>query len=170
MMDFDLSNNALNEIFFTILKGADSSGTGKIDKYWKVISQTKFDDYIDYLNDKSQTDNDLEKISVLKKGYPIGDDSIGVYVYTQSGEDSIGVDFVDGLVYATVFVEIRIKKEQTSYIWKYQDAMLNFLMSYNFGIATAGITAKTYNIDNQDNANYSQIRVDFILQSLSDVN
>ena len=50
MMDFDLSNNALNEIFFTILKGADRSGTGKIDNYWKVISQTKFDYYIKYLN------------------------------------------------------------------------------------------------------------------------
>lgn len=170
MTDFNLLNSALNEIYFTLLEGADGSGTGKVNEKWRVTSQTKFDDYIDYLNSQSENDNDLEKIDILKKGPAISDDNIGVYVYTQSGDESVIADFVDGIVYATVFVDMRVRKEQTPYLWKYQDAMMNFLMSFTFGIATIGVSAKTYSIDNQDSGNYATFRVDFILQPLNDAN
>ena len=162
-----LVNSALNELYLYFL------GNGKINtKTWEVVKQTGFDDYLDELNALFENDTDLQHIDILKKGFAntANNNKIGIYIRTDSSVESVVVNFSDNTVYATVFVDIRLRDEQSAYVWKYQDAVTDFLMSKPIGLETLGIIPRTYNKDNQDVANYATIRVDFILDNLVDEN
>lgn len=164
-IDFDLTNKALNELFFTFM----GEGSIKSDGSWIIDKQIAFNDYIDQKNAESTTDTDLDRIKYLKKGVPIQRGKLGLYVYTLSNEESTYVDYAAGYIYSTVFVEIDIENSQSALIWKYQDALLNFLMHYDFGLATVSMGAKTYTTESQDNGNYAVVQVDFVLQAISDI-
>lgn len=171
MVEYNLVNDALNEIFLYLLKGEDGSGSGKVNSKWEITSPSAFDEYIDERNALYDNDSDLQHIEILKKGYPSTDDRRGIYVYTLSKDSSIVVDLSSEFPRAmsTVFVEFRIRAEETAFIWKYQDALTGFFLETDFGEGgTLGMIIDTYSLDHQDSANYSIFRIDFVLKNLSD--
>lgn len=162
-------NTALNLIYLYLLKGKNGDGTGEIkkDNSWELVKQSAFDDFLDEYNSKYQNDTDLDKLQILKKGYPTATNKIGVYVYTLSDTESILVNYDDNKVYASIFIEIRIRDNQSDYIWKYQDALTDYLKELDSVIPII-ILGTTYNKENQDTANYAVIRYDFVLDNISD--
>jgi len=164
-------NTALNTIYLYLLKGVNGTGDGKVNSNWEIDknNQSAFDDFLDEFNAEFSNDKDLKKMEILKKGYPNDENRRGIYVYTDSDDQSLIIDWADGKVYATIYVQIRIRDEQNDYVWKYQDALTDYLQSDQLDIIErVGIIAKSYNKENQDGFNGSIIRFDFVLDYLTD--
>lgn len=161
-------NTALNLVYLFLLKGIDGDGKGKVNDNWEIQDgyQSAFDDYIDEYNAEFSNDKDLLKMEILKKGFPVDSNRRGVYVYTDSSDQSLIKDYTSSKVYATVIIQIRIRKEQSGYEWKYQDALIDYLEKLD--IEPVGVLATTYSTKNQDGFNGAIVRFDFVLDYLSD--
>lgn len=161
-------NTALNIIYLYLLKGADGEGNCKVNSNWEIEDgyQSSFDDFIDEYNAEFSNDKDLQKMEIVKKGYPTDQNRRGIYVYTDSSDQSLIIDWADGKVYATIIIQIRIRSEQKGYEWKYQDALTDYLSQVE--LDTVGLIATTYSQNNQDSFNGATIRFDFVLDYLSD--
>ena len=150
----DLCNGGLNEVYLTLISG------GKIDSNGLVKQDPDFNAYLE--------DNNLQKMMRFLKGFPGGYDHNGIYVHTSSKVPSTEVDYVNSVVISTVVIEMIIEDTLAKYLWKYQDALLNFLMSYEFGVANIAMDVTTYTKNEGANGNYCTVEMCFVLRPLTD--
>lgn len=151
----DLCNGALNEVYLTLIDG------GRINNSGDVVEDPNFNKYLE--------ENNLEKLVKFVKGFPGSYDHNGIYVHTTSQLDSNVVDYVDNVAIANVVVELIIRDALAEkYLWKYQDALMNFLMMYEFGVANVSLAATTFSKMAGDNGNYCTIQMCFVQRPLSD--
>ena len=150
----DLCNGGLNEVYLTLIAG------GKINSEGLVKEDPDFNESLEA--------NGLEKLTRFLKGYPGGYDHNGIYVHTASKVPSTEVDYVNAVAISTIVVEMIIRDALAKYLWKYQDALLNFLMSYEFGVANISMDVTTYTKQEGANGNYCTVEMCFILRPLAD--
>jgi len=114
----------------------------------------------------------LEVPIVVKKGYPNKTEfkNVEIYVNTSSYGDSLRYTTEDAVIEVAIIVDVFLPDNKVMFIWKYQDAVREWLEQFLVGRELIEIVGRTYTKADGESANHFTLLLDVLADVLCDNN